>query len=340
MKRNLFIFALILGLMLSLFTITSLAAEEGEDSSDVTDCCEHTVISPVEEIPAECNSVGTVAHFACDECKETFTDELGLNPVTAAELEIPALSHSYTAKSETEDYVKDAGDCSRKIVYWYACEHCGGSAGADADASDKFYESETVGHTFSDKWTTLDGEHWRGCTQIGCQAKTDAGEHTFEAEAFSHKEKDGHAHVCTVCGYYGELLPHNTESKEPTETDPVCCADCGYIVTPALNHKDNHEPKEEWTFDENAHWHECEGCEGQQLDYRIHIDKDKDGFCDSCTYPVTPDPTPDPIEDKLLELTEKLTKQQVIYVIIGAVSVVILAIIIQIVSISRKRRKW
>ncbi len=303
--------------------------------------CPHNSISPVAEKEASCTSDGVRAHFACDDCGEAFEDALGQNPVSNSELEIPALSHSYTEKIETDDYIKEKGTCKQKITYWYACEHCERPASLDPSALDKFYEGEGVGeHTFSDKWTSLDGEHWRGCTQSGCQAKTEVGEHIFEADVYSHKEKDGHAHLCTVCGDHDELTPHVTEDgAEPTETEPVRCVDCGYKVIPPLNHT-SHTPEEAWSYNETAHWHECVGCEEEQIDYRIHIDKDKDGACDSCAYPVPIDPTPDPIEDKLLELTSKLTKQQVIYIAIGAVAVVILAIIIEISTLIHRRRKW
>ncbi len=307
----------------------------------ITDC-PHGTISPVEETPASCTAKGVMEHFVCDDCGAIFADALGTQPVSNSELEIPALTHSYTAQEQSEAYIKEIGTCKQKITYWYACEHCGRSASLDPAALDKFYEGDEVGaHTFSDKWTSLDGEHWRGCTQSGCQAKTDVAEHTYDATVYGHKVAEGHARKCTVCGEHGELEPHITEEgAEATDDEPLVCTECEYIITPALNHKNNHVPKEEWLFDSIAHWHGCTGCEGQKLEYRIHIDKDKDGLCDSCAYPVPPDPTPEPIEDKLLALTENLTKQQVIYIAIGAVAVVILAIIIEIATIVRKRRKW
>ena len=331
--------------------------------------CKHTAISPVAETPALCNTPGVMSHYACDECGKTFSDELGVQPVSNSELKLPALVHSYTVQDLTDDYVKCDTNCKEKITYWYACEHCARSAGLDVSALDKFFEGESVGaHSYSDAWTQLDGEHWRGCTTVGCNAKTDVGTcsggsatckdralcdvcnnpygdlldtHEYDSTVFGHKEADGHAHKCNVCGGHDELLPHVTEEgAEATEDTALVCTDCGYIITPALNHKDNHTPAENWTFDEIAHWHECTGCEGQRINYRIHIDKDKDGLCDSCLYPVPADPTPDPIKDHLLALTESLTKEQVIYVLIGIAAIIVVGVLIRIAILVNKKRKW
>jgi len=45
-----------------------------------------------------------------------------------------------------------------------------------------------------------------------------------------------------------------------------------------------HSPKDEWKSDADSHWHECTGCEGQQLEKTAHDDDDNDGKCDVCTY--------------------------------------------------------
>lgn len=316
----------------------ALMGNEVKLSLTITDCT-HSTTTPVDEQPAKCGVAGVKAHLVCEDCGKTLDFETKA-PVLNSELEIAALSHSYTKKNETEEYVREKGTCKQKVTYWYACEHCEKSAGFDPNATEAFYEGEAAGdHTFSEKWTSVDGEHWRACTQNGCNAKTDRASHTFGTD-FLYKTADGHAHLCTVCGDHDEIIPHKTEEgTEPTETEPVRCTDCGYKVIPPLNHK-THTPAEEWITSDVAHWHECTGCEGQQLDYRIHIDKDKDGLCDTCAYAVPLDPETKPIEDKLLELTSSLTKQQITYIAIGAAAIIILAVIIEIATIARKRRKW
>ncbi len=73
-------------------------------------------------------------------------------------------------------------------------------------------------------------------------------------------QKDGtrHWHDCS-CGTKVDVAPHTPDRSEATETDPVKCTECGYIITPALGHV-THTPGEEWLSDDTNHWHKCTGC--------------------------------------------------------------------------------
>ena len=282
------------------------------------------------------------------------------------------LQYSYKCKHpsyvqvQDEKYIKDPGNCKQKVTYWLSCEECGASAGNDPALADKFFEGDFV-HRWSEQYTSAGGEHWRGCTSEGCNAKTDRAscvggtatcvkqavcdicsnpygelaEHIFETEGFSHKEKDGHAHQCTVCHTaHDGLVEHTPDREEPTDDDSVKCEDCGYIITPSLNHGDNHIASEEWSYDDTAHWHVCTGCsEDVKLNFRVHNDKDKDGACDDCAYPVPVEPTVE-ITDKLLELTSTLTKDQIIYIAVGSAAVIVLGFIFKIASLVHRRRRW
>ena len=67
-----------------------------------------------------------------------------------------------------------------------------------------------------------------------------------------------HWHECS-CGAEVDVAPHTPDRSEATETDPVKCTECGYIITPALGHV-THTPGEEWLSDDTNHWHKCTGC--------------------------------------------------------------------------------
>ena len=114
-----------------------------------------------------------------------------------------------------------------------------------------------------------------------------------------YKGVDGHANTC-VCGAHEAPTAHTPDRAEPTENDPVKCTACQYIITPTIGHV--HAPKAEWKTDGGYHWHECTGCEGQQLNKAAHADGNGDGKCDTCEYQMEtvtpdPDPTPDPTPD-------------------------------------------
>ena len=128
-----------------------------------------------------------------------------------------------------------------------------------------------------------------------------------------YKGADGHANACS-CGAHEAPVAHNPDRLEATETEAIKCTVCGYIITPATGHV-THTPEAEWESDANNHWHECIGCEGQQIDKALHADNDNDGDCDVCGYtlpvtppsgggneggnggPGTPEPTPDTTPD-------------------------------------------
>ncbi|MDD6996186.1 MAG: hypothetical protein SPH68_01340, partial [Candidatus Borkfalkiaceae bacterium] len=67
-----------------------------------------------------------------------------------------------------------------------------------------------------------------------------------------------HWHVCS-CGAEVDVAPHTPDREVATETEPVKCTVCGYIITPALGHTE-HIPGEEWLSDGENHWHVCTGC--------------------------------------------------------------------------------
>ena len=121
--------------------------------------------------------------------------------------------------------------------------------------------------------------------------------HNYNIEN-GYKGADGHANTCS-CGAHETPIAHTPDRDAATETDPIKCTVCGYIITPATGHV-NHTPKAEWTTDADNHWHECTGCEGQQLEKAAHIDDNGDNKCDICDYampahdPDTPDQPDNP----------------------------------------------
>ena len=330
--------------------------------------CDHGGMTHVEAFGATCETDGANEHYACADCGRFFADALGNDEISRDEAIIPATGHSYNTENKTDEYLKEEGDCQIKATYWYSCV-CGKSAGDDENAQDKFFEGELGDHIVNtSKWVGGDGEHSHACTVPGCTYVTDTqpctggtatcielarcdtcgepygdlAEHTYDTEKYGYKKPDGHAHTCTVCGVAGEVTAHAAvEGAEATETEPLLCEACGYIITPALNHGDNHEPREEWQSDDSGHWHGCIGCEEQQLGLADHVDEDENGVCDVCEYKIQPkeESEPDPIVDPLPALIAKLTKDQLILGAAVAAALVLVVIIIDVVIFFRRRSK-
>ena len=144
-------------------------------------------------------------------------------------------SHTHTlAKTEaTAPTCTDEGNSA----YWY-CKGCG-KYFADAEAVEEIKLADTVlpalDHDFADTWTSDETGHW---------------------------------HVCTRCGAIDEVQDHIPDRDTPTETEAQLCTVCGYVIAPATEH--THTSSDEWSYDENQHWHKCTGCE-EKLDVADHI---------------------------------------------------------------------
>ena len=76
-----------------------------------------------------------------------------------------------------------------------------------------------------------------------------------------------HYHVCS-CGEKIDFAPHTPDRAEATETEPVKCTVCGYVIAAALGHTE-HTAGEEWLSDGDNHWHKCTGC-NEKLSVAAH----------------------------------------------------------------------
>ena len=121
------------------------------------------------------------------------------------------LGHDYTKEVENNTYLKTAAsNCTEYNVYWYACSRCDANAKDDAEATDKYYTSTTAGaHTEGTEWKFDENKHWHICTVAGCGVVIE-----------SSKEA------------------HTPDREAATETDPIKCSVCDYIITPALGMQD------------------------------------------------------------------------------------------------------
>lgn len=197
--------------------------------------------------------------------------------------------------------------------YVGACKMIAGNNADGSDATDfnegylssyKYVKVEpTHVHDHGTAWESDANEHWNECA---CGDKANKADHSggtatctqkaicttcgkeygeFAPHNYNitngYKGADGHANTCS-CGAHDTPVAHTPDRAEATETDPIKCTVCGYIIEPVKGHV--HAPKSEWKSDEDNHWHECTGCEGQQLEKAAHTDSDTNGACDTCGY--------------------------------------------------------
>ena len=232
--------------------------------------CQHSDLTHVVASPASCTADGNIEHYVCRFCGAYFLDAEAETPADKSEVEITKKGHDFTARIETDQYVKEEANCQNNTVYWYACTRCEKSAATDPGAQSRYYSSAEFGkHSLSTTLSFDSDEHFYACTVDGCDYREGA-ERCSGGEA-SCSEKA----VCKVCKHeYGELLDH-TPGSPATATEAQICLVCKKILAEATHPR--HEAGQNLYCDETNHWHLCTGCE-EILDLEEHI---FDGVCDT-----------------------------------------------------------
>ncbi len=95
----------------------------------------------------------------------------------------------------------------------------------------------------------------------------------------------GHARKCKTvgCTVKDTRKVHTPDRDEPTETLPVKCIECNYVMMQVTGH--THEPKSTWSSDANSHWKNCVGDDGEKFSQAVHDwESDCDTICDTCNY--------------------------------------------------------
>lgn len=137
-------------------------------------------------------------------------------------------------------------------------------------------EIDATPHTFGE-WTVIKpatedekGSRERSCSVCSYKQteEIDKLPHTHNPASAWTNDATGHWHACSGCNEKLDFVAHTPDRAEATETEAVKCTICGYVITPALGHT-THTPEENWRYDENNHWHKCEGC-SEQLDKATH----------------------------------------------------------------------
>ena len=270
-----------------------------------------------EELPATCVATGTKAHKTCSTCEKHFAED-GVTEINDLTIAIDANNHDIATEwtgVENGHYHK----CKRiGCTYHTALEdHQPDRAEATEDDPVKcsvceYIITPAIGHTIhtSNGIYGYDANgHWFKC--VGCESeKVSPAEHSFDNDCdtdcacgyvrtITHnftgewqKDASGHWHVCETegCTVTDTKVGH-TSSGSATEDTPETCTVCGFVITPATGHI-THASETEWQKNETHHWHECTGCDGQELEKAAHNDGNNDGSCDACGYAMSVTPPP------------------------------------------------
>lgn len=112
-----------------------------------------------------------------------------------------AHTHVFDQKNTDAKYLASAATCTAKATYYYSCT-CGEKGTAT------FESGETLPHTASTEWKSDVTYHW---------------------------------HVCTTCNAEMDKATHTPDHKGgATETYPIKCTECGYMIEAQLDHTHNY----------------------------------------------------------------------------------------------------
>ncbi|MBQ0009125.1 MAG: hypothetical protein KBS97_02500 [Firmicutes bacterium] len=151
---------------------------------------------------------------------------------------------------------KSPADFEHKKVEHRVCSICGEEETREV--------GEVVPHHYSDVWSHDDNKHWHACTD----------------EGYENLKKDEAAHS------FGEWSQKSPADFEHKEVQHRFCSACDYEETKEVGEVVPHHYSDEWSHDENKHWHACtdEDYEDLKKDEAAHFDENNDHKCDDCEY--------------------------------------------------------
>ena len=181
----------------------------------------------------------------------------------------------------------DASNANQYII----CDDTGYEASYDAVSNTIKWTVPTHIHTWGEWISNGNGTHTRTCkldeshtetnncsgVAATCQRKSvceichteygDFAPHDFDNSTWGYKGADGHAHVCKTSGCTAtDTVIAHTPGAAATEDMPQTCTECGYEITPALNHEHNWSA---WTSNsDGTHTRTC-------LDHPEHTQTEK-----------------------------------------------------------------
>ena len=164
-------------------------------------CKDH--LTRVEAKPAGCTVDGNIEYWSCS-CGKYFKDATASVEITDKDsVKIPA-GHDYGELVQEVPATHTATELEAGKKAHYFCDKCSTYFTAEKIATN---ESDLIIPAPVHEYNTVNG----------------------------YKAADGHANTCT-CGAHDTVVGHTPDRDAATETDPVKCDICGYVITPALGH--------------------------------------------------------------------------------------------------------
>ena len=169
-------------------------------------------------------------------------------------------------------------------IAYYVCSGCSKwfeDATGNVEITD--HSSVVIGHLGHD-WVAATCTTPKTCSRCDATEGTPLG-HDF-ADVWS-SDASGHWHACSRCDAKDGEAAHTPDREAATETDPIKCTECDYIITAALGHTHSLTKVEAnaptCTEDGNIEYYTCSGCSKLFADATGNVEITADKTVDKAT---------------------------------------------------------
>ena len=193
----------------------------------------------------------------------------------------PALGHTHHM---TPVAAKPATCTEDGNKAYYVCSGCSKwyeDATGSVEITD--HSSVVLGHLGHD-WADATCTAPKTCSRCGATEGNALG-HDFAVSWSS--DASGHWHACSRCDAKDGEATHTPDREAATETDPIKCSECDYIITAALGHTHSLTKVEAkaptCTEDGNIEYYTCSGCSKLFADATGNVEITADKTVDKAT---------------------------------------------------------
>lgn len=202
----------------------------------------------------------------CTECDYTIT---------------PALGHTHHMTPVAANPATCTEDGNKAYYVCSGCSKWFEDATGNVEITD--HSSVVLGHLGHD-WADATCTAPKTCSRCGATEGNALG-HDF-ADVWS-SDASGHWHACSRCDAKDGEAAHTPDREAATETDPIKCSECDYIITPALGHTHSLTKVESkaptCTEDGNIEYYTCSGCSKLFADATGNVEITADKTVDKAT---------------------------------------------------------
>lgn len=193
----------------------------------------------------------------------------------------PALGHTHHMTPVAANPATCTADGNKA---YYVCSGCS-----------KWFEDATGSVEITDHSSVVIGKlghDWvdATCTTPKACSRCDATEGTALGHDFADvwsSDASGHWHACSRCDAKDGEAAHTPDREAATETDPIKCTECDYIITAALGHTHSLTKVEAkaptCTEDGNIEYYTCSGCSKLFADATGNVEITADKTVDKAT---------------------------------------------------------